>query len=88
MCEGYYPTYNCMQCDCLYCMIHRSCNHSRKGDKLTQRWLGPYRIEEHIGNGVYRLANPVTGRLLKKAIRYYDRNSILVRYYDRNSILV
>ena len=48
-------------------LLRNSARDGRKGDKLAQRWLGPYRIEEHIGKGVYRLVNPATGRILKKA---------------------
>ena len=48
-------------------LLLNSTRDGRKGDKLAQCWLGPYRIEEHIGRGVYRLANPATGRVLKKA---------------------
>ena len=44
-----------------------STRDGRKADKLAQRWLGPYRIGEHIGKGVYRLGNPATDRILKKA---------------------
>ena len=47
-------------------LLRNSARDSRKGDKLTKRWLGPYRVEEAIGKGLYRLANPTTGRMLKK----------------------
>ena len=48
-------------------LLRNSARDGRKGDKLAQRWLGPYRVEEAIGKGLYRLANPTTGRVLKKA---------------------
>ena len=49
-------------------LMRNSATDSRKGDKLAQRWLGPYKIEEHIGKGVYRLQNPVTGKILNKTV--------------------
>ena len=48
-------------------LLRNSARDGRKGDKLAQRWLGPYQIEEHMGKGVYRLKNPSTSRILKKA---------------------
>ena len=47
-------------------LLRNNARDGRKGDKLVKRWLGPYRITEHIGKGVYRLSNPATGRALKK----------------------
>ena len=49
-------------------LLRNSARDSRKGDKLNKRWLGPYRVEEVLGKGVYLLANPNTGRVLKKAV--------------------
>ncbi len=48
-------------------LLRNSARDDRKGDKLAQHWLGPYRVKEAIGKGLYRLANPTTGRVLKKA---------------------
>ena len=46
-------------------LLRNSARDGRKGDKLAKRWLGPYKVEEAIGKGLYRLAKP-TGRVLKK----------------------
>ena len=46
-------------------LLRKSARDGRKGDKLAKRWLGPYKVEEAIGKGLYRLAKP-TGRVLKK----------------------
>ena len=40
-------------------LLRNSARDSRKGDKLNKRWLGPYRVEEVLGKGVYLLANQV-----------------------------
>ena len=49
-------------------VLLRNCvRDGRKGDKLTKRWLGPYRINEHMGKGVYQLENASSGKILKKA---------------------
>jgi len=49
-------------------LLRNSVRDGRKGDKLNKRWLGPYKVEEVLGKGVYQLANPNTGRVLKKAV--------------------
>ena len=49
-------------------LLRNSAKDGRKGDKFAKRWLGPYNIEEHIGKNVYKLSNPVSGRILKKTI--------------------
>ena len=49
-------------------LLRNSAKDGRKGDKLVNRWLGPYKVEEHIGKGVYKLKNPSTGRTLKKPL--------------------
>jgi hypothetical protein len=49
-------------------LLRNSAKDGRKGDKLVKRWLGPYRVTMHIKNGVYRLENPTTGRVLKKTV--------------------
>ena len=52
-------------------LLRNSAKDGRKGDKLVKRWLGPYKVEEHIGKGVYKLKNPSTGRTLKKTFNGY-----------------
>lgn len=47
-------------------LLRNSARDGRKGDKLAQRWFGPYQVHEHMGKGVYRLKNPSTGHVLKK----------------------
>ena len=49
-------------------LLRNSVRDGRKGDKLNKRWLGPYKVEEVLGKGVYQLTNPNTGRVLKKAV--------------------
>ena len=46
--------------------LRNSARDGRKGDKLSKRWLGPYKVSEVLGKGLYRLANPKTGHVLKK----------------------
>lgn len=48
-------------------LLRNSARDGRKGDKLAARWLGPYKIEAVLEKGVYRLSNPTSGRILKKA---------------------
>ena len=43
-----------------------SARDGRKGDKLSKLWLGPYKVSEVLGKGLYLLANPKTGHVLKK----------------------
>jgi hypothetical protein len=40
---------------------------SKKGEKMKNRWLGPYIIHEHVKKGVYKLMNS-TGVILKSAV--------------------
>jgi hypothetical protein len=49
-------------------LLRNSARDGRKGDKFAARWLGPYKIEMTLGNDVYRLLNPTSGRILKKAV--------------------
>ena len=49
-------------------LLRNSARDGRKGDKLATRWLGPYQINENLSKGIYRLKNPTTGHILKKAI--------------------
>ncbi len=48
-------------------LLRNSARDTKKGDKLIQRWLGPYRIMEDIGKGQYVLKNAASGKTLKKA---------------------
>ncbi len=48
-------------------LLRNSARDSRKGDKLVQRWLGPYMIVEDIGKGRYLLKNTASGKTLKNA---------------------
>lgn len=48
-------------------LLRNSARDGRKGDKLAQRWLGPYKIADKIGKGRYILENLSSGRILKKA---------------------
>lgn len=49
-------------------LLRNNAKEGRKGDKLVRRWLGPYKIAEHLKNGVYLLENPSTDRILKKSV--------------------
>ena len=48
-------------------LLRNSARDSKKGDKLVQRWIGPYKIMENIGKSRYRLKNSASGQTLKKA---------------------
>lgn len=48
-------------------LLRNSARDGRKGDKLAQRWLGPYEIHRDIGKGRYILENPTSGKVLKKS---------------------
>ena len=67
-------------------LLRNSAQEGRKGGKLLQRWLGPYKIVEFIGKGVYKLANPKTGRTLKNAVNicrlkiYHEPQSLSAEY--------
>ena len=49
-------------------LMRNSRNDSRKGGKMDQRWLGPYKIAEDLGKGVFKLKNPSSGHILKKTV--------------------
>lgn len=49
-------------------LMRNSKKDARKGGKLEQRWLGPYKITEDRGKGVFKLMNPVSGRTLKNCV--------------------
>ena len=58
-------------------LLRNSARDGKKGDKLNKRWLGPYRVDAVLGKGLYQLANPNTGRVLKKAVngcRYANKD--------------
>ena len=48
--------------------MRNAARDGRKGDKLAKRWLGPYKIYDDLGKGVYKLENASTGRVLEKAV--------------------
>ena len=50
-------------------LLKNSARESKKGDKMQPRWNGPYKIHADLGKGVYRLLNPKTGNVLKKAVK-------------------
>ena len=64
--------------------LRNSARDGRKGDKLSKRWLGPYKVSEVLGKGLYRLANPKTGQVLKKAYNrcryagYFNIRAVIV----------
>ena len=35
--------------------LRNSARDGRKGDKLSKQWLGPYKVSEVLGKGLYRL---------------------------------
>ena len=49
-------------------LIRNSRRDGRKGDKLQQRFIGPYKVAESLGKGTYRLQNAKTGRIVKKVV--------------------
>ena len=49
-------------------LLRNSRRDTKKGDKMTPRWLGPYRICEALGIGAHKIRNPVTGKVLKAAV--------------------
>lgn len=62
-------------------LLRNSAQDGRKGGKLQHRWLGPYKIAEFVGKGVYKLTNPKSGCTLKKGVNicrlkiYYESQS-------------
>ena len=48
-------------------LLKNSNRDSKKGDKMKQRWLGPYKIKKNLENGVYRLENK-EGAVLKTTV--------------------
>ena len=49
-------------------LLRNSQRDGRKGGKFEKRWLGPYVIKQYLDKGVYKISNPLTGRVLKKAV--------------------
>ncbi len=50
-------------------ILRNSANDGCKGGKLQFKWFQhPYEIEEDLGKGCFRLKNPKTGHVLKKAV--------------------
>ena len=43
---------------------------------MMAKWTGPYAVAEDLGKGVFRLKNPATGHVLKKAV-----NAIRLKQY-------
>ena len=64
-------------------LLRNSAKDGRKGDKLRKRWLGPNRIREVLGKGLYKLSNPNTGCVLKNTVNgcRYDETSIISSLY-------
>ena len=58
-------------------LLRNAQRDGRKGGKFQKRWLGPYVIKKYLGKGVYKIANRVTGRVLKKAV-----NVCLLKVYN------
>ncbi len=61
--------------------LRNSARECKKGDKLKPRWLGPYTVVECLGKGVFKIANPKTGKTLKKAVNQQR----LKHYHDSDS---
>ena len=49
-------------------LVRNSQRDGRRGGKFQNRWLGPYKIVEFLGKGIYKLANPKNDRQLKKCV--------------------
>ena len=59
-------------------LLRNSKRDSKKGDKMTNKWLGPYEIAEVKDKGNYRLRNPSTKNILAKMVNA----SRLKRYHQ------
>ena len=65
-------------------VVLKNKRESRKGDKMSPWWLGPYLIDEALGKGVYRISNQKTGKGLKKCVNqcrlklYYEQKHTMV----------
>ena len=49
-------------------LLQNSKRDTKKGDKMQQKWLGPYTVVASLGNGLYRIQNKATERILKRAV--------------------
>ena len=49
-------------------LLRNSKRDSKKGDKMTNKWLGPYETFEVKDKGNYRLRNPSTKNILAKMV--------------------
>lgn len=50
-------------------LLRNSKRDSKKGDsRMKPKWVGPYMIDASLGKGRYRIKNPSTGYVLKKAV--------------------
>ncbi len=58
-------------------LVENTRQKQRKGGKLADKWLGPYRINREISKGVYGLEN-IDGKLMKQSCN----TSRLKRYYE------
>lgn len=47
---------------------------------MMAKWIGPYAVAEDLGKGVFRLKNPASGHVLKKAV-----NAIRLKQYHAPS---
>jgi hypothetical protein len=48
-------------------LVENTHQKQRKGDKMHDKWLGPYKIYKETGKGVYQLKN-AAGQILKKSV--------------------
>ena len=53
-------------------LLQNSTQDERKGRKLQQHWLGPYKIIEFV----YKLTNPKTVQTLKKGVNICSTMSL------------
>ena len=50
--------------------LRNSAKDSKKGDKMAQRWLGPYKVVQILEKGVYKLQIPSTGKKSQKMCKW------------------
>ncbi|XP_064383224.1 uncharacterized protein LOC135348618 isoform X3 [Halichondria panicea] len=72
--------------------LRNSARECKKGDKLKPRWLGPYTVVECLDKGVFKIANPKTGKTLKKAVnqqrlKHYHGSDSEKPIFDQHSSL-
>lgn len=48
-------------------LVRNSKRDSKKGDKMQQKWLGPYAIVSKMGNDLYQIKKTSTNKVLKQA---------------------